>query len=106
MAGRTSPIQSHSRPAGTSCRVVWASSLSPWCWRTRERALPLSGSVDVQTHGPGRALDDPGGMLEIVGVEVGLLDLGDLAHLRLREGPDLVAVRVPRALINTGGLLQ
>src|ERR1019366_4326812 len=81
-------------------------SRAPWCWRARRGALPLSGSVDVQAHGSRRALDDPGRVLQVVGVKVGLLDLGDFADLLLGQRSDLVAVRVSRSLLDPRGLLE
>jgi hypothetical protein len=44
--------------------------------------------------------------LDIVGVQVGQLQLRDLAHLRLRHLPHLVAIRLARALLHLRSLLE
>jgi hypothetical protein len=56
-------------------------------------ASPLSRGVrsaladDFDTHAPRRPLDDLGGRLEVVRVQVGHLDLGDLADLSFDTRP-------------------
>src|SRR5690606_13342655 len=47
----------------------------------RSGGSPDRGSDDVDAHRPGGARDLETGGLEIVGVEVGHLHLGDLGHL-------------------------
>src|SRR4051812_25353796 len=74
-------------------------------------ALPQSGcsrsawsGFDGDAHRPGGAGDDLLGGVEVVGVEVGHLALGDLADLRPADRRGLVGVRLARALLDTRGL--
>src|SRR5437588_1988016 len=60
----------------------------------------------VEAHGPGGALDDPHRRLDLEGVEVLHLELGDLLHLGLGDGADLLAVRLRRSLVHPRGLLE
>src|SRR3954452_23078337 len=94
------------------------SVFSLWSWRTAcsvclraERdALPLlrtNGEPSVpdgDAHGTCGAGDDLRGRVDVVGVEVGHLALGDLAHLRLRDRGDLSRVRLAGTLLHTGRL--
>src|SRR3954449_13179444 len=69
----------------------------PWC---------TGMSAHLHAHRAGGARDDLRRLVDVVRVEVGKLALGDLAHLRLRDLRDLVAVRLARALLDAGGLLD
>src|SRR5436190_24290015 len=78
-----------------------------------ERALPrrrmagvagTSSVPDGDAHGTGGAGDDLRRGVDVVGVEVGHLALGDLADLRPADGRDLVDVRLAGALLDTGRL--
>ena len=69
---------------------MWASAGPPTlCW-CRAWCVLLG---DVDAHRPRGAGDDLLGGIEVVGVEVGHLLLGDLAHLRAGERADLLLVR-------------
>ena len=57
---------------------------------------------DLDAHAAGRALDDLHRGVDVVGVEVGHLGLGDRADLVARDGADLVAVGLARALVDAG----
>src|SRR3954447_13764652 len=59
---------------------------------------------DGHAHRAGGAGDDLGGRVDVVGVEVGHLRLGDLADLRPGDLGDLGLVRLAAALVNAGGL--
>ena len=61
---------------------------------------------DGDAHGTGGTGDDPLGGLNIVGIEVGHLDLGDLGELLLGELADLVALGNARAALEAQGLLD
>src|SRR5665647_797545 len=65
-----------------------------------------SVSAGGDAHGPSRAGDDLGRLLDVVGVEVFHLRLGDLANLVGREMGDLCLVRLARALGHAGSLLD
>src|SRR3954447_2283425 len=94
------------------------SVFSLWSWRTAccvclraERdALPLlrtngePSGPDGDAHGTRGAGDDLRGRVDVVGVEVGHLALGDLPDLRLADRSDLGRVRLARALLDTGRL--
>src|ERR1700680_4761492 len=70
-------------------------------------ALPRSaGSVDGETHRARGALDDPHGVVDVVGVEVLHLQLRDLTHLVTRDLADLVTVGDGRSLLHPGRLLE
>src|SRR3954470_6174144 len=71
--------------------------LRPWC---------TGMSAHLHAHRAGGPLDDLRGLVDVVRVEVGELALGDLAHLRLGDPRDLVAVRLARALLDPGRLLD
>src|SRR5437588_1596333 len=75
-------------------------------WSTG-RSPPTDGDVlvlDRDAHRPGGAGDDLLGLLDVVGVQIGHLLLGDLAQLRLADRTDLVLLRYAGALLHTGGL--
>src|SRR5271167_1983122 len=61
---------------------------------------------DGDAHRPGGAGDDLGGRVDVVGVEIGLLGLGDLANLIPGDLGDLCLVRLGRTLGHAGGLEQ
>src|SRR5213595_2125162 len=63
-------------------------------------------SVGGDAHGAGGALDDLHRGVDVVGVQVGQLGGGDLAHLVLGQLADLVLLRDTRALRDAGGLLD
>ena len=73
---------------------------------TRRRPMRRRNLFDRDAHRPGGAGDDLGGLVDVVGVEVGLLGLGDLAHLIPGHLGDLGLVRLGRTLLHTGGLQQ
>src|SRR4051794_38536037 len=93
---------------------------SLWCWRTPYGALPLVGNRELMTfyrhhpaigsvgdgdsHRPRGAGDDLRGRVDVVGVEVLHLALGDLADLGLADRRDLGLVRLARALLDSCGL--
>src|SRR3954447_14790177 len=60
----------------------------------------------LHAHRAGGARDDLGRLVDVVGVQVGHLLLGDLAHLGLADRADLVAVRLARALLEPDRLLD
>ena len=64
---------------------------------TRLRSVDLQ-LLDGDAHRPGGAGDDLGGCVDVVGVEIFLLGLGDLAHLIPADLGDLGLVRLRRAL--------
>src|SRR3954451_25369828 len=63
-------------------------------------------SAHLHAHRAGGARDDLRRLVDVVRVEVGELALGDLAHLGHRDPRDLLAVRLPGALLDAGGLLD
>src|SRR3954468_14002157 len=63
-------------------------------------------SAHLHTHRAGGARDDLRRLVDVVRVEVGELALGDLADLRLGDPRHLLAVRLARALLDAGGLLD
>src|SRR3954454_7184823 len=73
---------------GTACRA-----------RSREH-------VRFHAHRLGRAGDDAHRLVDVAGVQVGHLRLGDLAHLVAAEAPDLLAVRLAGALLDAQRLLD
>src|SRR3954468_10401651 len=73
---------------------------------TRIRVLQDASVLDGDAHRPGGAGDDLRGGLDVVGVEVGHLLLGDLTQLSLRDGTDLRRLRRAGALRDAGGLDQ
>src|ERR1019366_2297564 len=85
------PLLDRARGLAVLLAVLWHLTLSV-VLADAVGALPLSGSVDVQTHRSRRPLDDPRRVLKVVRVQVGLLDLGDLADLLLGQGTHLVAI--------------
>src|SRR5690606_21602221 len=74
------------------------------------RGPPLPADVDVvvlldlDAHGAGGAGDLELGGLEVVGVEVGHLDLGDLGDLGVGDRADHLATRVVGRLLDAGRL--
>src|SRR3954470_9910176 len=60
----------------------------------------------LHAHRAGGARDDLGRLVDVVGIQVGHLLLGDLAHLGLADRADLVAVRLARALLEPDRLLD
>src|SRR3954453_20829472 len=86
-------------------------SVQSWSWAA-ERAchwgygLAGGSGVDGDTHGAGGPLDDLHGRVDVAGVEVDELALGDLADLVAGEPADLVLLRDARALGDAGGLLD
>src|SRR3954452_17067659 len=68
------------------------------------RALDGRSVLDRDAHLAGGAGDDALGSVEVVGVEVGHLGLGDLADLRPGDRRHLDALRGGGALLHTGGL--
>src|ERR1700722_999126 len=82
-----------------------------WCWvvvRKRAEAGPptVVELFDGDAHRPGGAGDDLGRSVDVIGVEVGLLGLGDLANLIPGDLGDLRLVRLGRALAHACGLEQ
>src|SRR3954451_15052339 len=71
--------------------------LLPWC---------TGMSAHLHAHRAGGPLDDLRGLVDVVGVQIGELALGDLANLRLGDPRHLLAVRLARALLDAGGLLD
>src|SRR3954454_15366319 len=65
-----------------------------------------SGVDDRDAHRTSSAGDDLRGLIDVVGVEVGLLGLGDLADLVPGDLGDLGLVRLAGALLDTSGLEQ
>src|SRR5262245_2471540 len=61
---------------------------------------------DFDAHAPGGALDDLRGRLEVIRVQVGHLDLGDLADLLLRDASDDFAPGLARTLLDAGRLAE
>src|SRR5690349_4686009 len=61
---------------------------------------------DLDAHRPCGALDHPGCGLEIVGWQVGHLDVGDVADLVAGHAPDGLALRGSRALVDAGSLAE
>ena len=57
---------------------------------------------DLDAHAASRAADLLLGGVEVVGVEVGHLDLGDLGDLRLGDPADLGLARLARGLLEAG----
>ena len=82
------------------------------CWWVRPGARvvgpggrPEGTAVrDGHAHRAGGALDDEHGVLDVVGVEVGHLGLGDLTHLGLGDRGDLRGPRVRGTLLDAGSL--
>src|SRR5581483_11994682 len=74
--------------------------------RTAPSASNELRSFDLHSHTSSGSFDDLHGGVEIVRREVLHLLLGDLARLILRDRTDLVAVRLGRTLLETGGLLD
>src|SRR5215470_18448214 len=72
----------------------------------RPRAPELLGFHDFQAHVARRTHHGAHRGLQIGGVEVDKLDLGDLFHLLLGDFADFVAVRLGRTLGNVGRALQ
>ena len=66
----------------------------------------IASSLDRDAHGAGGAGDDLRRLVDVVGVEVFLLGLGDLADLIEGDLADLLGVRLARALLQTGCLEQ
>src|SRR6266550_4106023 len=73
---------------------------------TSRRSGCLSLSDDVDTHAASFPFDLAGGGLDVVGVEVGHLDCGDLADLVLRHASNCLALRRRGALLDAGCLAQ
>src|SRR3954452_3970475 len=69
----------------------------PWC---------TGMSAHLHAHRAGGPRDDLRGLVDVVRVEVLQLALGDLAHLRLGDPRDLVAVRLAGSLLDAGRLLD
>src|SRR3954449_12764017 len=94
----------------TGARVVWChgpGGPSHVCWTGPVRVRVVQRSAgDRDAHRPGGAGDDLLGLVEVVGVEVGHLGLGDLADLVTGDRGDLGLVRLARALLDAGGLEQ
>src|SRR6188768_3827402 len=61
---------------------------------------------DLDAHAPGGALDLAHRALDVVGVEVGHLDAGDLADLVTGDPADAFALGCLRALLDAGCLAQ
>src|SRR5919199_5533509 len=85
----------YSRSRSTLVRA--SRNLRPWC---------TGMSAHLHAHRAGRARDDLRRLVDVVRVEVGELALGDLAQLRLADPRDLLAMRLARALVDPGGLLD
>src|ERR1700722_2511361 len=82
-----------------------------WCWvvvRKRAEAGPptVVELYDGDAHRPGGAGDDLGRRVDVIGVEIGLLGLSDLANLIPGDLGDLGLVRLGRALAHAGRLEQ
>ena len=90
-ARRTGPGRNASRRRRTSC-LSPSSAPSPGDRAPgRGGPRPRRGcglAADAEAHAPGGAPDLGLGRLDVVGVEVGHLDLGDLFDLGLRDGAD------------------
>src|SRR3954451_18347730 len=69
----------------------------PWC---------TGMSAHLHAHRTGGPLDDLGGLVDVVRVQVLQLALGDLPDLGLGDPRDLVAVRLAGALLDPRGLLD
>ena len=63
-------------------------------------------ALDGETHRAGGTFNDLHGRVDVVGIEVGHLDLGDLLHLGLRDRGHLLLVRFGEPLATPGGLTQ
>src|SRR5713226_8396909 len=61
---------------------------------------------DLETHRPRRAFDHLHRGLGLEGVEVLALGLDDLPDLLLGDAPDLLAVRLRRSFLDSGGTLE
>src|SRR4051794_32457341 len=90
--------------------VVWCTGLarpSHRCW-IPERVIRFvqRSAGDGDAHRPRGAGDDLLRLVEVGGVEVGHLGLGDLADLVTGDRGDLGLVRLARALLDAGGLEQ
>src|SRR4051795_12654989 len=86
------------RPPPSDVRV--ATGVGRGTWPDRRLA------DDLDAHRAGRALDLGGGGLDVVGVEVGHLDRGDLADLVLRDPSYGLTLRGPGPLLDTCCLAQ
>src|SRR5680860_1423794 len=85
--------------------VVFGAQARPchgFCVRVPDRLR----SVGRDAHRAGGALDDLHRRVDVVGVEVGQLGRGDLAHLVLGQLADLLLVRDTRPLLQTCRLLD
>src|SRR5680860_489526 len=85
--------------------VVFGAQARPchgFCVRVPDRLR----SVGRDAHRAGGALDDLHRRVDVVGVEVGQLGRGDLAHLVLGQLADLLLVRDARPLLKTCRLLD
>src|SRR5262249_14005907 len=78
-------------------RSRWAG----WAWDER-----WGRSDDADAHRAGGAGDLLLGRLDVVGVEVGHLDLGDLFDLGVGDGGDLRSADRRRALLDLGRFLE
>src|SRR6185369_15376709 len=79
----------------------------PLCGLSRAGVRPASGGTwlladDLDAHAPGGALDLAHRALDVVGVEVGHLDPGDLADLVSGDPADALALGRLRALLDAG----
>src|SRR5581483_4895385 len=68
-------------------------------------AMPVLLS-DLHAHAAGRALYHLHSCIDVVGVEVAHLGLGDLAHLVSGQAADLLALLRRRAFLDAGRLLD
>src|SRR5690625_6093055 len=92
--------------AGVVCGSARTLPLAHERRRERWTRCVLPSVRDGDAHGAGGAGDDLRGGVDVVGVEVGHLRLGDLADLRLGEGADLRGVRGAGALTHARRLLD
>lgn len=65
-----------------------------------------ASDLNLDAHGPSSTSHDLHGRLNVVGIEVWHLSLGDLTDLILGDLANLVGRRVLRALLNSGSLLN
>ena len=113
LPGEPDRLQRRVRPGavdlGRACAVRLAALHALSLWSNGPRGPPTAAVApgpggnsvaDGDAHRPRRAGDDLLGGVEVVGVEVGQLRLGDLADLVASERADLGPVRVGAALVD------
>src|ERR687885_1620752 len=95
LSRRIASAGEYSRSRSTLPRA--SMKLRPWC---------TGMSAHLHAHRAGGPRDDLRGLVDVVRVEVRQLALRDLAQLRLGDLRHLVAVRLARALLDAGRLLD